>query len=657
MNIIEKVTRNRFLLLGDICIVYFSYLLTLLIGFRPSAAAWFFKGALIYMFAVAMIYVLIFAAAGMYRIMWAYGGTRDYIKLIAVSALSGLVSVVLVKLVLSGGYTSVVTDGGKRIKDVAIWRIPYFFGKRPIGYTDRVEYIAHTVMIILCLGMRMFVRLLDRFARMYMYRSTAESKRVIIYGAGSTAMMLMREFAQDKGLDYSIVGFIDDDETKKNMAFGGVKVLGSMQDVKKICRRYQADMIVLAMPRISVQRRKEIVQLCTQTGCTVKILPDFNKILVSGSAIGTMRNVEIEDLLAREPVKLDNHGIRKFVTGKTVLVTGGGGSIGSELCRQLMNFDPGLLLILDIYENNAYDLQNELKHNFPYAKFEVLIASVRDKERLDDIFRTYRPNIVFHAAAHKHVPLMEDSPGEAVKNNVFGTYNVAKCANEFGAEKFVMISTDKAVNPTNIMGATKRMCEKIVQSMQSVSKTEYVAVRFGNVLGSNGSVIPLFKKQIQNGGPVTVTHKDITRFFMTIPEAAQLVIQAASTANGGEIFVLDMGEPVKIYDLAVNLIKLAGFIPDVDIKIEVTGLRPGEKLYEELLMDEEGLQKTGHEKIFIGQPIFSDMAELERELDILRTAIDTEDNDKIKYAVAEVVPTYHMNADEYNSKKELVSVE
>ncbi|MDD6276421.1 MAG: nucleoside-diphosphate sugar epimerase/dehydratase, partial [Clostridia bacterium] len=324
--------------------------------------------------------------------------------------------------------------------------------------------------------------------------------------------------------------------------------------------------------------------------------------------------------------------------GKTVLVTGGGGSIGSELCRQLVNYDPGLLLILDIYENNAYDLQNELKRKFPYAKFEVLIASVRDKERLDDIFRTYRPNIVFHAAAHKHVPLMEDSPGEAVKNNVFGTYNVAKCANEFGVEKFVMISTDKAVNPTNIMGATKRMCEKIVQSMQSVSKTEYVAVRFGNVLGSNGSVIPIFTEQIKNGGPVTVTDPEITRYFMTIPEAAQLVTQAGGLASGGEIFVLDMGEPVKILTLAENLIRLSGYKPYSDIQIEFTGLRPGEKLYEELVLDEESSERqaSANNKIFITKPLKMDDKLFEKQLEKLAHAKP----DGVREILKEIVPNF-----------------
>ena len=326
-----------------------------------------------------------------------------------------------------------------------------------------------------------------------------------------------------------------------------------------------------------------------------------------------------------------------------MLVTGGGGSIGSELCRQLVKFNPKKLIILDIYENNAYDIQIELKSDYPELDLSVVIASVRDVERLREVFDEFKPQIVFHAAAHKHVPLMEDSPGEAIKNNVVGTYNVALCADEFKVEKFVMISTDKAVNPTNVMGATKRMCEMIVQSMAQVSETDFVAVRFGNVLGSNGSVIPLFKKQIEKGGPVTLTHKEITRFFMTIPEAAQLVIQAASFANGGEIFVLDMGKPVKIYDLAYNLIKLSGYEPGVDIEIKITGLRPGEKLYEELLMDEEGLTNTSHKKIFIGKPVFTDIDTVKEYIKMLNDAVETGDNETIKDTIKKVVPTYKRN--------------
>lgn len=355
-----------------------------------------------------------------------------------------------------------------------------------------------------------------------------------------------------------------------------------------------------------------------------------------------LRDVEIEDLLYRDQVKLDNSNIAKLIENNTILVTGGGGSIGSELCRQIVKYNPKKLVIFDIYENNLYDIELELKSNYTNVSIDAIVGSVRDKKRLDDVFKKYRPNLVFHAAAHKHVPLMENSPLEAIKNNVFGTYNVVNCCDKYKANKFVLISTDKAVNPTNIMGATKRICEMIVQAKDKVSKTNFVAVRFGNVLGSNGSVVPLFKKQIASGGPVTVTDKEITRFFMTIPEAAQLVLQAMTYAKGGEIFVLDMGKPVKIYDLAVSLIKLSGLEPDVDIPIKITGLRPGEKLYEEILMKDEGLTKTGHDKIYVAKPMNISMDRLNQKLAILEEEVKNENADleKIKRTIKKVVPTY-----------------
>ena len=451
--------------------------------------------------------------------------------------------------------------------------------------------------------------------------------------------MLLRDIRDNKHLHYNVVGLIDDDKVKKNQVMCGAKVLGGRSEIERICREKMVEEIVFAIYTLPLSEKKEILEICTKTGCKVKVMPGIEAVLSGNFGFNSMRNIEIEALLEREPVKFDNNLIKEDLCGKTVLVTGGGGSIGSELCRQIIPFRPKLLIILDIYENTTYELQNELMEKYPDQQLEVLIASVRDKKRLDDIFSVYRPEIVFHAAAHKHVPLMEYSPCEAVKNNVFGTLNVAKCADEFGVRRFVMISTDKAVNPTNVMGATKRMCEMIIQTMAAESKTEFVAVRFGNVLGSNGSVIPRFKKQIAAGGPVTVTHPEITRFFMTIPEAARLVIQAAVNAQGGEIFVLDMGEPVKIYDLAQKMIRLAGFQPEDDIKIEFTGLRPGEKLYEELLMNEEGLRKTEHSKIFIGSPIAINHNELQHKLQILSIALNIGD-DAIKEALKEVVPTF-----------------
>lgn len=383
------------------------------------------------------------------------------------------------------------------------------------------------------------------------------------------------------------------------------------------------------------------------------MLPTTEEVIDKQGAINSLRDIEIEDLLGRDAIHLDNKNIHSLIKNKVVLVTGGGGSIGSELCRQIIKYEPKRLVILDIYENNLYDIEVELKSAYPKASIDAVVASVRDKDRLEEVFKEYKPEIVFHAAAHKHVPLMENNPLEAIKNNVFGTYNVVNCADEFEVEKFILISTDKAVNPTNIMGATKRVCEMIVQAKNKVSKTEYAAVRFGNVLGSNGSVIPLFKKQIAKGGPVTVTHKDITRFFMTIPEAVQLILQAVTYAKGGEIFVLDMGEPVKIYDLAVNVIKLLGYEPNVDIPIQITGLRPGEKLYEEILMSEEGLTATKHEKIFVTEPMHLKMEELQEKLDKLET-LEYDENysrEHVKETLKSVVPTFKDPEEVNNIKK------
>ena len=393
------------------------------------------------------------------------------------------------------------------------------------------------------------------------------------------------------------------------------------------------------MPSASAKDRKEIIEICRETGCDIKTLPGIYQLLNGEVSVGKLRRVEIEDLLGRDPIRVNLDEIMDYVSGKVVMVTGGGGSIGSELCRQIAGHQPKQLIILDIYENNAYDIQMELREKYPELNLVVLIGSVRNTHRINTIFEKYRPEIVYHAAAHKHVPLMEDSPNEAIKNNVFGTYKTAKAADKYGAKRFVLISTDKAVNPTNIMGASKRMCEMVIQMMNARSKTDFVAVRFGNVLGSNGSVIPLFKKQIEQGGPVTVTHPDIIRYFMTIPEAVSLVLQAGAYAKGGEIFVLDMGEPVKILDLAKNLIRLSGYKVDEDIKIEFTGLRPGEKLYEELLMNEEGLQDTPNKLIHIGKPIDFDMEKFEHQLQELYE-IANRDSESIKDAVKIIVPTY-----------------
>ena len=479
-----------------------------------------------------------------------------------------------------------------------------------------------------------------------------KANNLLIIGAGMGAREIIIAIKNNMRDKYNIVGIIDDDISKINHYILGIKVLGTRYDIPKIAKEKNVDLIFFAINKIDAVSRRKILEICQETGVKTRVLPTTEEVINKQGAMNSLRDVQIEDLLGRDPVHLDNKNINSLIKNKTVLVTGGGGSIGSELCRQIVKYDPKRLVILDIYENNLYDIEMELRAEYPKLNLEAIVASVRDKARLNNVFETYKPEIVFHAAAHKHVPLMEKSPLEAIHNNVFGTYNVVNCADEYGVEKFVLISTDKAVNPTNIMGASKRVCEMIVQAKNKVSKTEYVAVRFGNVLGSNGSVIPLFKKQIERGGPVTVTHKDITRFFMTIPEAVQLILQAVTYAKGGEIFVLDMGEPVKIYDLAVSLIKLLGYEPNVDIPIEITGLRPGEKLYEEILMSEEGLTSTKHDKIFISKPMHMEMTELEEKLNILKELEYNEkySNENIKNAMKEVVPTYR-EPEEVNKEK------
>ncbi len=419
-----------------------------------------------------------------------------------------------------------------------------------------------------------------------------------------------------------------------------MRVAGTTEDIPALVERYQAGKIIIAMPSAKKSEIKRIYDICMTTPCNVQILPGLYQLVNGQVSVAALREVDVQDLLGREQISVDLDEVMGYIEGRTVLVTGGGGSIGSELCRQIATHRPKKLIILDIYENNAYEIEQELRRHHPQLPLLALIASVRDAKTIDRIFDTHRPEIVFHAAAHKHVPLMETSPAEAVKNNVFGTQNVAAAADRYGARRFVMISTDKAVNPTNIMGATKRICEMIVQTMARHSKTEFVAVRFGNVLGSNGSVIPLFRRQIAEGGPVTLTHRDIIRYFMTIPEAVSLVLQAGAYAKGGEIFVLDMGEPVRIYDLAYNLIKLSGLEPNVDIEIRVTGLRPGEKLYEERLMAEEGLEKTANDLISIGHPIELDEGHLEGTLALLRTAAEAGEPAELRRLVAELVPTY-----------------
>ena len=550
--------------------------------------------------------LVIFFLARMYSTMWSVAGVREALHVVAACGLASLVQIAgMVLLQLS---------------------VPRSF-----------FLVSFAALCAEELGIRLSYRVV---ISLFGNHSRKAAKRIMIVGAGTSGSVILKEMTTSSLVNGCVVCFVDDDRNKAGKFLNGVPVAGNRNDIPRLAEEYKIDEIYIAIPSASARERKAIIEICRETGCQVKILPGIYQLINGEVSIAKLRNVEIEDLLGRDPIRVNLDEIMGYVSGKVVLVTGGGGSIGSELCRQVASHNPKQLIIFDIYENNAYDIQLELKEKYPDLDLVVLIGSVRNTHRIETVFEKYRPDIVYHAAAHKHVPLMEDSPNEAIKNNVFGTYKTAKAADKYGTKRFVLISTDKAVNPTNIMGASKRMCEMVVQMMNARSKTDFVAVRFGNVLGSNGSVIPLFKKQIEQGGPVTVTHPDIIRYFMTIPEAVSLVLQAAAYAKGGEIFVLDMGEPMKILDLAKNLIRLSGYEPDVDIPIIFTGLRPGEKLYEELLMNEEGMQDTPNKLIHIGKPIEFDMERFEGQLEELYVTAN-EDGDGIREDVMRIVTTYH----------------
>ena len=506
----------------------------------------------------------------------------------------------------------------------------------PMSYYTIGLFLSFCLTVMIRFSYRLLRQLRQNLAQ---YSRNLAQENVMIVGAGEAGKALLTEFQNSAFLTSRVVCMIDDNPVKLHKRLSGVPIVGGREKIEEAVQAYGVDRIIYAIPSGSAQTRKEILSICSKTGCQVQTLPGLYQLVNGEVSVSKLRQVDVQDLLGREPIRVRLDEILDYISGKTVMVTGGGGSIGSELCRQITRANPGKLVILDIYENNAYDIQQELRRSCPELELVVLIGSVRDEKRLDKILAVHKPDLVFHAAAHKHVPLMEDSPNESIKNNVFGTYNMAKAAAKHGVKRFVLISTDKAVNPTNIMGASKRLCEMVVQMMDRRSKTEFVAVRFGNVLGSNGSVIPLFKRQIEAGGPVTVTHPDIIRYFMTIPEAVSLVLQAGYYARGGEIFVLDMGEPVKIDDMARNLIRLSGFEPDVDIRVEYTGLRPGEKLFEELLMDEEGMQSTANHLIHIGKPIEMDDDQFLTQLSELEQAAHDEFCD-MKSIVARIVPTY-----------------
>lgn len=603
--------------------------------------------------------IIIFRAVGLYRSVWRFASFTELNRIFI---------------------ATLITTGFQ------IVGITLFFQRMPISY-----YLVGAVMQFCLITLVRFSYRYVKLMRNNRDNSAKAQKNAMIIGAGHAGVIIIRELQNSRELDINPVCLIDDNPNKWGRSLYGVPVVGGRDRILEAVDKYQIDQILVTIPSAAPEERRDILNICQESGCEIKNLPGVYQLTNGEVSFSKMKPVSVEDLLGRETIKVNMTEIYELLKGKVILVTGGGGSIGSELCRQIAAHEPKQLIIFDIYENNAYDIQQELKRRYPHLDLVVLIGSVRDSRRVDMVFKQYRPDYVFHAAAHKHVPLMEDSPNEAIKNNVIGTYKTAYAAMKYGTKRFVLISTDKAVNPTNIMGASKRLCEMVIQSMDAVSRegqfdklptlhahaddfdadsashseikantadaealskiqigsacneartgTQFVAVRFGNVLGSNGSVIPLFKKQIESGGPVTVTHPDIIRYFMTIPEAVSLVLQAGAYAWGGEIFVFDMGEPMKIDSLARNMIRLSGYTPDVDIKVEYTGLRPGEKLYEEKLMASEGLKKTDNELIFIGKPVPFDIREFFGELEELAQA-SYNNSDHIVEMVEQIVPTF-----------------
>ena len=609
---IQLLVRRICLIITDILLVNGCVFLSLLMRFEISISAIPEEYLLKYqknMIPFTIVAIIIFWCFRMYHSLWQYASIAELYKIVEAC------------IVTEFAHICVTAYMG--------WMLP------------RSCYFTSGVFLIVAMSASRFMYRMIRTV-LQNYRHTAEQVRIMIIGAGEATNVLMREIQNSRYMDNSkVVCIIDDDTQKVGKYIRGVKVVGTRNKIKEVAKVYDIDEIIFAIPSASMEDKRNILNICKETDCNLKILPGVYQMVDGEINVNSIRSVDVLDLLGRDPIEVDLDSIMGYVKDKTILVTGGGGSIGSELCRQLVSHKPKCLIIFDIYENNAYSIQQELKRKVPDLNLVTLIGSVRNTKRVDSVLDKYRPEIIFHAAAHKHVPLMEDSPNESIKNNVMGTYKVAQAAARYGVKRFLLISTDKAVNPTNIMGASKRLCEMVIQMMsRKHPETIYMAVRFGNVLGSNGSVIPLFKKQIAEGGPVTVTDPNIIRYFMTIPEAVSLVLEASLYAKGGEIFVLDMGEPVKIDDMARNLIKLSGLTPDVDIKVEYTGLRPGEKLYEELLMDEEGMTKTENKLIFIGHPIKMDDQQFEKDLAYIDEASYQEVND-IKEIVQKIVPTYH----------------
>ena len=608
--------RKQILILFDILVITASYLVPwVLIAGRASYQQYAsLLAASCFLFVCC--FEIVYGLMGMYDSLWRYAEIVEFFRLCVASVIAVALFVVTSLFIFT---------------DVRVPRSVYFLSA------------------LFAVSLTLYSRLTYR-----MYRNVKLGKqgrklarRTLLIGAGDAASTLLHEQFKSPSPEMNIICCVDDAPEKQGRYIMGIQIMGTTEDIPELVERCEIETVLLAIPTMDEENKRRVLSICNRTKCNVKILPDIVKMITDGKDLASrIRDVKVEDLLGRDEVQLSST-ITQFVGGKRVMVTGGGGSIGSELCRQIASCRPEMLIIVDIYENSAYAIQQELRRKYGSEfQLEVLIASVRDLKKIDALFEAYRPQLVFHAAAHKHVPLMEDSPEEAVKNNVFGTYNTAVAADKYGAERFVLISTDKAVNPTNVMGATKRVCEMIVQAMAQKSGTRFAAVRFGNVLGSNGSVIPLFKDQIACGGPVTVTHPDIVRYFMTISEAVSLVLEAGAMATGGEIFVLDMGKPMRILDLAENLIKLSGFIPYKDIQIVVTGLRPGEKLFEELLMDEEGLQKTANRKIYIGAPLELNNRTFFDHLMTLKQIAYTNNSDNLVQALVDMVPTFHHRRDE-----------
>lgn len=571
----SKYKRIGALILIDAVLVNIALYLALIIRFDGyvEIPAQFMES----FYSLAPVFTVIaiscFYALGLYKRLWQYASIGELVVIISAVSIAAAVKVSVTYFIMEGG------------------RLPL-----PRG----VIVLDWMLNVLLIGGSRLGWRLFRDYG--LNLNQPKGGKPILIVGAGDAGVLVAKELKNHFNGQINLVGFVDDDPAKQDLKILGVPVLGTRHDIPDLVKRYNIQEIILAIPSAEGKVKREIVDICYETEAEVKTLPGMYDLIEGNVTVNQIRDVQVEDLLGREPVKVDLESISQYLHGQVVLVTGAGGSIGSELCRQILKFSPKKLLLLDICENNVYDIELELKKNSPHAELYPLVKDIRDREAIEQVFKLYRPDVVFHAAAHKHVPLMEANPEEAIKNNVMGTYNVARAADLFGAKKFVLISTDKAVNPTSVMGASKRVAEMVIQHLDKTSATNFVAVRFGNVLGSRGSVVPLFKKQIAEGGPVTVTHEDMVRYFMTIPEAVQLVIQAGAMAKGGEIFILDMGEPVKIMDLAKSLIKLSGFEPGEDIEIVITGIRPGEKLYEELLTDEEGVNATTHKRIFVAKP-------------------------------------------------------